>query len=100
MRYGTTTTMPGPEVIRHAIEVFGPEGHGLTLTERNLLKARLEHQVGHVAIEADLDADGRTELTIETIEFDREVRAFIEQLPRSGSFLDTIGDFFKSLRSR
>lgn len=82
MRYGTITDATGPDIIARAVEVFGPAGHGLTLSQRDLLTARLDSAVGHVAVEAQRTADGRTEVTIETREFDREVQQFIKDLPR------------------
>lgn len=85
MRYSTHTDASGPDVIARAVETFGPAGHGLIMTARNLLSARFESQVGHVAIEA-ARLDGQTEVTIETREFDREVKAFIHSLPRRGWF--------------
>lgn len=82
MRYGTVTDLSGPDVIARAIQVFGPAGHGLQLVERGLLSARLESPVGHVALEAARTSDDRTEVSIETREFDREVQAFISGMPR------------------
>jgi hypothetical protein len=82
MRYGTVTDLPGPDVIGRAVEVFGPAGHGLQLVERGLLNARLDSPAGHVALEVERTSDSRTDVTVETREFDREVQAFIECLPR------------------
>lgn len=82
MRYGTVTDASGPDVISRVVETFGPAGHGLRLTERGLLNARLESPLGHVQVEAVRTGDGRSEVTIETREFDREVQAFINTLPR------------------
>ena len=93
MRYSTVTDATGPDVVARAVEVFGPAGHGLTLAERNLLKARFESPVGHVALEAERKADERTEVTIETREFDREVQAFIESLPRKSWVANLLGRF-------
>lgn len=83
MRYSTHTDTSGPDVIARAVETFGPAGHGLRMTARDLLSARFESPVGHVAIEA-ARTDGQVEVTIETREFDREVEAFILALPRKG----------------
>ena len=82
MRYSSLTDASGPDVITRAVETFGPAGHGLRLTGRDMLSARLESPVGHVALEASRTEDGRTEVIIETREFDREVEAFITALPR------------------
>lgn len=82
MRYSTITDASGPDVIARAVEVFGPAGHGLRVTERDLLNVRLEHTLGHVALVATRTRDARTDVEIETREFDSEVRAFIENLPR------------------
>lgn len=83
MRYSSLTDASGPDVIIRAVETFGPAGHGLRLTGRDMLSARFESRVGHVALEASRTADARTEVIIETREFDREVEAFITALPRN-----------------
>ena len=82
MRYSAITDAPGPDVIARAVEVFGPAGHGLRVTERDLLNVRLEHTLGHVAVQVARTSNARTEVEIETREFDLEVRAFIDALPR------------------
>lgn len=82
MRYSSLTDASGPDVIAQAVSVFGPAGHGLRLTARDMLSARFESEAGHVALEASRTADSRTEVIIETREFDTEVRAFITALPR------------------
>lgn len=96
MRYSAQTDATGPDVIARAVDVFGPAGHGLTLVDRGMLSARFESQVGHVALEATR-TDGRTEVDIETREFDREVQAFIQDLPRRG-WLSRIAGRFRSSR--
>lgn len=87
MRYSSLTDASGPDVITRSVETFGPAGHGLRLTGRDMLSARFESPVGHVAVEASRTEDSRTEVIIETREFDREVEAFITRLPRR-SWLD------------
>ncbi len=89
MRYSSLTDASGPDVITRAVETFGPAGHGLQLTGREMLSARFDSPVGHVALEVARTQDARTEVTIETREFDREVRAFITGLPRR-SWLDKV----------
>jgi hypothetical protein len=81
MRYSATTTASPPEVIRLARDAFGADGAGMRLAELDLLQARFEAPVGHVAVEARR-VEGLTEVLLETREFDREVRAFINKLPR------------------
>jgi hypothetical protein len=85
MRYGAITDASGPDVISRAVKVFGPAGHGLRLTGRDMLSARFDSPLGHVAVEAERTDDARTDVTIETREYDREVRAFIESLPRKSA---------------
>jgi len=82
VRYGTQTDLPGPDVIKQAVDLFGAAGHGLTVVERDMLRVRLANQIGHVAVEVSRTADHRTDVTIETREYDREVQAFIQGLPR------------------
>lgn len=82
MRYGTLTDLTGPDVIRQAVDQFGTAGHGLRLVNRDLLKVRFANQTGHVAVEVNRTANHRTEVTVETREYDREVQAFIQSLPR------------------
>ena len=85
MRYGATTDAPGPDVITRAVATFGPGGLGMQMTERDLLSARFENPAGHIALEAQRTADERTEVTIETREYDREVQAFIGDLQRQSA---------------
>lgn len=82
MRYSSLTDASGPDVISLAVKTFGPAGRGLRLTARDMLSARFESEVGHVSLEATRTQDSRTEVIIETREFDREVEAFIIALPR------------------
>lgn len=89
MRYSSLTDASGPDVIIRAVETFGPAGHGLRLTQRDMLSARFESPVGHVAVEAARTDDHRTEVILETREFDHEVQQFITDLPRR-SWLDKI----------
>lgn len=89
MRYSGLTDVSGPDVITRAVETFGPAGHGLQLTGRDMLSARFESPVGHVALETSRTENARTEVIIETREFDREVEAFITALPRR-SWLDKL----------
>lgn len=96
MRYGMITDATGPDVISRAIAVFGPAGHGLRLVDRQLLEAKLENTAGHVRIEVSRTADGRTDLTIETREYDREVIAFIDSLPQQ----TRLGRWFRRLKGR
>ena len=81
MRYSTTTTASPPDVIKLARDTFGADGVGLRLATLDLLQARFEGPTGHVAVEARR-VDEMTEVVLETREFDREVRAFIDRLPR------------------
>lgn len=96
MRYGAITDLPGPDVLSRAVLVFGPAGHGLKLVERQLLHVRLENRIGHVRVEVARTEDGRTDLTIETREYDREAVAFIESLPR----LTRLGRWLRQKRGR
>jgi hypothetical protein len=82
MRYATFTDLAGPDVISQAIDKFGQAGHGLRIVQRDMLIVRLANQVGHVAVEVYRTADHRTEVTIETREYDHEVQTFITSLPR------------------
>ena len=82
MRYGSVTDASAPDAIRLAVDRFGAAGIGLRIVERGMLQVRLEGPLGHVAVEASRSSDGRTDLTIETREFDREVQEFISALPR------------------
>lgn len=96
MRYGLITDATGPDVISKAIAVFGPAGHGLRLVDRQMLEVRLENAVGHVRLEVSRTTDRRTDVTIETREYDREVLAFIDSLPQR----TRIGRWFRRLRGR
>lgn len=94
MRYGAVTDLPGPDVIARAVAEFGPAGLGMRLTERDLLSARFENPIGHVALEASRTPDGRTEISVETREYDREVQQFITGLPRRTALRRMLGRWF------
>lgn len=85
-RYSAFTSAKPAEALSRAVEFFGPKGAGLRLTDRGMTHVRLDHQVGHVRIEAARIPDGLTELDIETSGFDREVRQFIDDLPSESSW--------------
>ena len=94
--YSVLTSATPPEALRRAIEFFGPSGSGLQLTTRDMASARLNGGGGHVQVVAQRMPDGRTEVQIETMHFDEDVRRFVARLPHE-SFL---GALLRRIRPR
>jgi hypothetical protein len=94
--YSAFTSATPPEALRQAIEFFGLTGSGLQMTNRDMTSVRLDGGGGHVQVSAQRAPDGRTELLIETMQFDDDVRRFVARLPQA-SF---VGALLRRLRLR
>ncbi|MFP4170115.1 MAG: hypothetical protein ACLFUV_03730 [Methanomassiliicoccales archaeon] len=77
MRYGVSTKLPAEKVIEKAIDFFG--NLGLELTQRSDDGLCLEGGGGHVTLSLCPDGTG-TEVEIETREWDRKVKEFIQRI--------------------
>jgi hypothetical protein len=82
MRYSAHTIVSPATALILARKAFGADGAGLRLTDLTLTSARFSSEPGFVAIEAVRLSAGRTEVVLETREFDAEARSFLLKLPR------------------
>ncbi|MBW2057737.1 MAG: hypothetical protein JRH07_18570 [Deltaproteobacteria bacterium] len=79
-RYGRDTGLAPEEVLRQAAEFFGPDGLGLKVVEQNDCCVSFEGGGGHVMVSAASSESGRTDVELETREWDFQVRSFMERL--------------------
>jgi hypothetical protein len=68
------------EVLRRAEDFFGSEELGLKLVERDECCLSFEGGGGHVTVAAAHWKPGRTEVDLETREWDYHVKRFMERL--------------------
>jgi hypothetical protein len=79
-RYGKKTRLETGEVLRRAAEFFGPGGLGMKVIERNDCCVSFEGSGGHVTVSAARCEPDRTEVDLETREWDYQVKGFMEKL--------------------
>jgi hypothetical protein len=79
-RYGKETKLEAEEVLRRAEGFFGKGGLGLTVIERNECCLSFEGSGGHVTVSAARCKPDRTEVDLETREWDYQVKRFMEEL--------------------
>ena len=79
-RYGKETRLEVEEVLQRAEKFFGTGGLGMKLTERNECCLSFEASGGHVTISAARCKPDRTEVNLETREWDYHVKTFMRQL--------------------
>ncbi len=77
--YSVTTKKDPEHVVEQAIDYFGEEGLGLSLTRENPCCATFEGGGGHVTVTASRKED-RTEVELETREWDYQVKQFMGQI--------------------
>ncbi len=78
-RYSVKTKKDPEQVVEQAIDYFGEEGLGLLVTRQNPCCATLEGAGGYVSVTASQD-EGRTEVKLETREWDYHVKRFMGQI--------------------
>jgi len=78
-RYGKKTSRSAREVLDMAESFFGPGGEGLALREREACCATFAGAGGHVTINISEEGD-RTDVDLETREWDFQVKKFMERL--------------------
>ena len=79
-RYAKETKLAVGEVLRRAEQFFGPGELGLKLVERNACCVSFEGSGGHVTVSAARCTPDRTEVDLETREWDYQVKEFMEGL--------------------
>jgi hypothetical protein len=80
LRLSTDSRLKPEEVIERAADYFGGE-FGLTVAWRSPVSARFEGGGGHVQLTATARPQN-TEVELETMEWERQVREFAGRLPR------------------
>lgn len=81
MRYEVTTALPPQELFERASAHFGPGGEGLEVTGRDERSIVFEGGGGYVAI--TVQPGEKTTVELETREWDRAVRQFMQQVHRA-----------------
>ncbi|MBN1261144.1 MAG: hypothetical protein JXB35_10730 [Anaerolineae bacterium] len=79
MRYGVKTKMDSAAAIEKAIAYFGEEGLGLEVVEKSDCCAKFEGGGGFVNVFLD-NKEGKTEVTLETREWDYHVKKFMQEI--------------------
>ena len=79
-RYGKETKLETEEVLRRAEQFFGTGGLGMKVVERTGCCLSFEGSGGHVTVSAARCKPDRTEVDLETREWDYQVKRFMEKL--------------------
>lgn len=79
-RYSKESKLEVDEVLRRADNFFGSGGLGLKVTERNECCLSFEGGGGHVTVAAARCKPDRTDVDLETREWDYHVKRFMEKL--------------------
>lgn len=77
--YSAETKKEPEEVLEQAISYFGEKGLGLSMTSDNPCCVTFEGGGGHVSVTASREED-RTEVRLETREWDYQVKRFMGQI--------------------
>ena len=80
LRMSSETKLAPEQVVERAVQFFGQE-YGLTVAWRSPVSARFEGGGGHVQLTATARPKG-SEVELETMEWDVQVREFAGRLPR------------------
>jgi hypothetical protein len=78
-RYSVETKMSPEEAIRFAVVYFGEGGLGLKVADEEACCARFEGGGGHVLV-TSVEGGKKTEVTLETREWDYHVRQFMRKI--------------------
>ncbi|NIO06267.1 MAG: hypothetical protein GTN74_17175 [Proteobacteria bacterium] len=79
-RYGKETKLEPEEVLRRAEAFFGDDGLGLKIVEQSECCLSFEGSGGHVTISAARCDPEKTEVDLETREWDYQVKSFMQNL--------------------
>lgn len=79
-RYSKESKLDVEDVLRRAEDFFGSGGLGLKLVERDECCLSFEGGGGHVTVAAARCKPDRTEVDLETREWDYHVKRFMEKL--------------------
>jgi hypothetical protein len=78
-RYGVETKLSPEEAIREAVAFFGEGGLGLDISEEGPCCALFQGGGGHIWVSAAA-GDGKTDVELETREWDYDVKRFMGQV--------------------
>jgi hypothetical protein len=81
--YAVESDLKPEDVIGKAKGYFGDGGLGLDATERNPCCVYFEGGGGHVTVTAS-EGDGRTQVQLETREWDNQVKQFMHEIKSAG----------------
>ena len=79
-RYGAETRMKAGDVLKEAVQYFGPEGLGLEVTSRTLTGVRLEGGGGYVEVQVHIGPP--TEVDVVIHEWEAHASSFLRAIHR------------------
>jgi hypothetical protein len=77
--YSTKSRLKAEEIVKKALERFGENGLKLEVIDQSDCCVRFQGGGGHIDVYTE-PHDGKTEVRIETREWDRQVKQFFEKL--------------------
>lgn len=78
IRVGRKSKLVPAEVVKKAVEFFGPSGMGLNVVDQGACCVRFEGTGGYVFVQtADLEDQGGSDVTVEGREWDHQIRQFM-----------------------
>lgn len=80
LRMGKKTSESKEAVLKKAVVFFGVGGTGLQLVQQSDNLVRLTGGGGHVQVEVTPLADGRSEIDIQTRDWEHDVKRFLEKI--------------------
>jgi len=81
IKLNITTKNKPEEVVKKAVEFFGPLGYGLTVTDQSNTCASFDGDGGSISIVA-CSIDKGTSVDIETQEMDYQAKEFVKKIKR------------------
>lgn len=78
IRVGRKSKLVPAEVVKKAVEFFGPSGMGLNVVDQGACCVRFEGAGGYVFVQtADLEDQRGSDVTVEGREWDHQIRQFM-----------------------
>jgi hypothetical protein len=79
LKIGKESKLKQEEVIKRAVDFFGPKGYGLDVRDESGSHATFEGGGGHVEVSATPGKKGSA-VDVESVEWDYQAKQFIEKL--------------------
>ena len=79
LKIGKESKLKPEEVIKRAVDFFGPKGYGLDVKDEGNCCATFEGGGGHVDVSAAIGKKGST-VDVESVEWDYQAKQFLEKL--------------------